>query len=248
MPRGELGADVRAGFSRRAVRQEWNHGRHGATRNRYPVGRGTVPPVTGTLALAYPFTGRWQVRNSPANRVPSHGTSLFATTHAIDFVPVDPRMRSAPFTLRALVGTEPPELFVGFGLPILAPVAGTVVAAHDGEPDHDASRGLASVGYALTQRRRAMQGWAALAGNHVLIEVGVGVVVAVCHLRRGSLTVVSGQHVQSGSPLGQCGNSGNSTEPHVHLQAMTDRDPDRAAGLPISFPDGVPRNGTVVTI
>ncbi len=204
--------------------------------------------MTGTIALAYPFTGRWLVGNSPANRVPSHGTSLFATTHAIDFVPVDARRRSAPFTLRALVGTEPPELFFGFGLPILAPVAGTVVAVHDGEPDHDAFRGLSPVGYALTQRGRARQGWAALAGNHVMIEVEAGVVVAVCHLRRGSLMVVTGQHLRAGSPLGRCGNSGNSTEPHVHLQAMTHPDPDRAAGLPISFPDGLPRNGTVVTI
>ena len=38
--------------------------------------------------LAYPFTGRWLVQNSPADRVPSHGTELFASAYAIDFVPV----------------------------------------------------------------------------------------------------------------------------------------------------------------
>jgi hypothetical protein len=203
--------------------------------------------VIGVVSLAYPFTGRWLVRNSPANRVPSHGTPAFSSAHAIDFVPVDMRHRSAPFTLGSLFRPEPPERFIGFRLPVLAPVAGTVIAVHDGDPDHDAFRGVPSVGYALTQRRRAAAGWPGLAGNHVLIEVAPGAVVALCHLRRGSVTVVTGQVVTVGHPVGQCGNSGNSTEPHVHLQAMTHADADRARALPIEFPHGLPRNGQVVT-
>lgn len=39
--------------------------------------------------LHYPFTGLWLVQNSPADRVPSHGTTLFASSYAIDFVQVD---------------------------------------------------------------------------------------------------------------------------------------------------------------
>ncbi len=134
----------------------------------------------------------------------------------------------------------------GFRLPILAPAAGRVVRVHDGEPDHEAFRGLPSVGYALTQRRRAAGGWSGLAGNHVVIEIEPGAVVAVCHLRRGSIPLVPGQAVSVGSPVGQCGNSGNSTEPHVHLQARTHEDSDRALAIPITFPDGLPRNGQVV--
>lgn len=201
-----------------------------------------------TIALKYPFTGRWLVQNSPGDRVPSHGTHRFATTHAIDFVPVDTQGRSAPFTLGSLFTPEPPDRFIGFRLPVLAPASGRVVGVHDGEPDHDAFRGLPSVGYALTQRRRAVDGWPGLAGNHVVIEIEPGAVVAVCHLRRGSIPVVPGQVVTLGSPIGQCGNSGNSTEPHVHLQAMTHVDADRARAIPITFPDGLPRNGHVVTV
>jgi len=204
--------------------------------------------VIDTLALAYPFTGRWLVQNSPADRVPSHGTPAFGSAHAIDFVPVDRQRRSAPFTLRSMFRTEPPDAFIGFRLPVLAPVSGRVLAVHDGDPDHHAFRGLPSVGYALTQRRRVADGWRGLAGNHVLIEVEQGAVVAVCHLRRGSVTVTAGQAVRAGDPIGQCGNSGNSTEPHVHLQAMTDVDADHARGIPITFPDGLPRNGQLVTV
>jgi len=44
--------------------------------------------MTTGVDLAFPFTGRWLVQNSPANRPPSHGTTLFATSYAIDFVPL----------------------------------------------------------------------------------------------------------------------------------------------------------------
>lgn len=64
--------------------------------------------VEGRLVLALPFRGRWQVQNSPADRVPSHGTELFALSHSIDLVPVDGRGRTAPFRLGSLLRPEPP--------------------------------------------------------------------------------------------------------------------------------------------
>lgn len=63
------------------------------------------------VQLRYPFTGRWLVQNSPANRVPSHGTTLFASSYAIDFVPVDERGHSAPMTARTLFGRESADSF-----------------------------------------------------------------------------------------------------------------------------------------
>lgn len=196
--------------------------------------------------LAYPFTGHWLVQNSPANRVPSHGTHLFATAYAIDFVPAAENGRTAAMTLGSLVRSEPAERFPGFGRPVLAPVDGTVVAAYADEPDHPAHRGLPSIRYALTQRRRAAAGWVALAGNHVLIEEGHGTFVALCHLRQGSITVRPGQQVQVGELLGGCGNSGNSTEPHLHVQAFDNRDIERANAVRITFHGSLPNNGDVV--
>ena len=205
-----------------------------------------VTLMAPTVDLAYPFEGRWLTQNSPANRVPSHGTTLFATSFAIDFVPVDHGGRTAPITLTALFRPEPPERFPGFGRPIRAPVDGVVVARHDHEPDHPSFRGLPSVGYALTQRRRAAAGWVELAGNHVIVETRDGPVVAVCHLRRGSVEVQVGQRVGRGDTLGSCGNSGNSTEPHVHLQAMDRMDVLDAFAVPITFGGRLPRNGEIV--
>lgn len=199
------------------------------------------------LVLAYPFTGRWLTQNSPANRVPSHGTTLFGSSYAIDFVPVDHAGRTAPVTLGALVRPESPSRFPGFGRPLLAPVTGLVVAASDDVQDHPAFRGLPSIGHALTQRHRARQGWDALAGNHVFIE-HEGAIVALCHLQQGSAVVRPGQFVRAGEQIGRCGNSGNSTEPHVHVQALDGHDIAVANGLPISFDGCLPRNGEIIDV
>lgn len=198
------------------------------------------------MDLAFPFVGRWLTQNSPANRVPSHGTAVLGTAYAIDFVPVDEAGRSAPITLGSLVRPDPVDRFPGFGRPISAPVDGVVVAVHDEAPDHPAFRGLPSIAYALGQRRRAAGGWLELAGNHAMIQTPAGPVVAVCHLQLGSVRVRMGQEVEVGTELGRCGNSGNSTEPHVHVQAMDRADPSRARGVPVAFAGRLPRNGQIV--
>lgn len=170
--------------------------------------------------------------------MPSHGTHLLASTFAIDFVGVDDDGRSAPtVSWRTAFATEPPELFFAFGRPILAPVTGKVVSVHDGEPDHEARRSqLALVPYLLGQQQRLRQGTGAIAGNHILIGAADGgAVVGVMHLRSGSLRVGIGQHVREDDHIGDCGNSGNSTQPHVHVQAMDGLDPRTARGLPLVF-------------
>jgi hypothetical protein len=190
------------------------------------------------VEVSLPFRGRWLTQNSPARRVPSHGIDVFGERYAIDFVAVDDRNRTAATRdWRTLVSTEPPERFHAFGLPLLAPAGGTVVHVHDGEPDHEARRSqLTLVPYALGQAGRLRQGVAALAGNHVIIELpGGDVYVALAHLRAGSMRVAVGQSVVEGDHLADCGNSGNSTQPHVHMQAMDSADLTVARGVPMTF-------------
>ncbi len=211
----------------------------------------------GAVILDLPFRGSWRVQMSPANRVPSHGTHAFGTTYAIDFVPVDARGRTAPRTWRGLLAPEPAEVFVGFGRPVLAPVAGEVVAVRNEDPDHEGRRSqLALVPYMLGQARRARAGWTALTGNHVIVRIEAtdaspdGLLI-LAHLRRGSVLVGVGDRVVPGQPLAQCGNSGNSTEPHLHLQVVDSTDWATARGLPLAFcrpgcAAWIPRNGDIV--
>ncbi|MFG3712959.1 M23 family metallopeptidase [Micromonospora sp. NPDC047730] len=171
--------------------------------------------------------------------MPSHGTHLFATTYAMDFVAVRGRRTATTRDWRALLATEPAERFFAFGQPILAPAAGRVVSVHDGEVDHVARRSpLARVPYALTQASRARGGAGALAGNHVILELaGRRGYVVLAHLRAGSIRVGEGEPVAAGRELADCGNSGNSTQPHLHIQVMDSADPFAARGLPMSFRD-----------
>lgn len=110
--------------------------------------------------LSLPFEGRWLVQNSPARRVPSHGTDMLGQRYAIDFVGVDEKRRTAfRRDWRTFLATEPPERFVAFGRPILAPGDGVVIAVHDGEVDHEARRTpLTLVPYMFGQQKRFRQG------------------------------------------------------------------------------------------
>lgn len=200
-------------------------------------GRGVTEPH---VVLSLPFTGRWLVQNSPARRVPSHGTDLWGERYAIDFVGVDERHRAADRRdWRTLLATEPVERFFAFGRPVLAPADATVVRVHDGEPDHAARRSqLALVPYALGQAARLRKGSAAIAGNHLVLALReTGAFVALVHLRARSFQVAVDDHVTAGQPLAECGSSGNSTQPHLHLQVMDGPDPLAARGVPVAFRD-----------
>jgi hypothetical protein len=194
--------------------------------------------VIGEMVISLPFAGRWLARNSPARRVPSHGVDLLGERYAIDFVGVDHRRRTADRRdWRTFLATEPAERFFAHGRPILAPAGGVVVDVHDGEADHVGRRSqVALVRYALGQRARLRQGIGAIAGNYLIIALrDSGAFVALAHLRAGSLRVAVGDEVTTGQPVAECGNSGNSTQPHVHVQVMDSADLSVARGVPMAF-------------
>jgi hypothetical protein len=189
------------------------------------------------VVIALPFTGLWRARNSPARRVPSHGTDLLASRYAIDFIgAAPPSFRSAEAVdWRTLFATEPPSRFVAFGRPLSSPGDGSVVTVHDGSPDHVARRSqLALVPYALGQPSRLRAGLTRITGIFVILDLG-GVFAALVHLRRGSVRVRHGDTVSPGTVLAECGNSGNSTQPHLHLQLMSTPDPLSAEPVPMAF-------------
>lgn len=194
--------------------------------------------MTQEIVISLPFEGPWLARNSPARRIPSHGTNLMGSRYAIDFVGVDQHQRTANRRdWRTFLSTEPVERFFAYGRPILAPADGIVVHAHDGETDHVGRRSqLTLVPYALGQAARLRQGAAALAGNHLVIALRhSGMFVVLAHLRAGSLRVAAGEEVAAGQHVADCGNSGNSTQPHVHVQVMDGPDASGARGVPMAF-------------
>ena len=97
------------------------------------------------------------------------------------------------------------EQYFAFGKPVLAPADGVVTAMESNLPDM--TPGKMDPAHAM--------------GNHVIIDHGNGEFSFLCHLRNGSVKVKPGDKVSSGQEIARCGNSGNTSEPHLHyhLQA-----------------------------
>jgi len=196
-------------------------------------------PNRPPLVLSLPFEGPWLAVNSPARRVPSHGTHFLGQTYAIDFVAVDARGRTGTVVdWRTVLATEPVDRFVGYGAPILAPADGLVALVQDGEPDHEARRSpVTMLPYLLTQGSRLRCGLGAITGNHLILALAEdGPYVALVHLRPGSLRVAVGDRQRRTADRGlrQLRKLHPAARPHAGDGFRRPADDARAA-------DGIPR-------
>jgi hypothetical protein len=150
-----------------------------------------------------------------ANVYAGHPTQGFA----VDFTRLNAAgLRARGFAPSAL------EKYAVYGSAVVSPCAGTVLTATDGLADN--------VPPARDEKHAG--------GNQVVLRCG-DAIVHLEHLQRGSVTVKAGAAIDRGAPLGRVGNSGNSTEPHLHIYATRG---DRALGMTF---DGrwLVRNATV---
>jgi len=89
------------------------------------------------------------------------------------------------------------------------------------------------------QCRRRTTGSSNASGNHVLLRcAGTDVDVLIAHLKEGTVRVAKGDNISEGWLLGAIGNSGNSTEPHLHIHARRGGSTDSSrtgVGVPIRF-------------
>lgn len=76
---------------------------------------------------------------------------------------------------------------------------------------------------------------AQLTGNTVVLETKNKEYLLFAHLKQGSIVVKEGQQIAKGELIGQCGNSGNTTEPHLHLSLQNQIDMFGATGGKLLF-------------
>jgi hypothetical protein len=74
-----------------------------------------------------------------------------------------------------------------------------------------------------------------LTGNHIVQALPDGRFALYAHIKPGTMQVKTGDHVTRGQHLANVGNSGNSTEPHLHFHVMDRASPLDADGLPYTF-------------
>lgn len=120
------------------------------------------------------------------------------------------------------------EQYHAWGRKVLAPAAGTVVSAANDVVDN--------VPGEMNPKQPL--------GNHVILDHGNGEYSFLAHLQRGSVTVAEGDTVEAGQLLGLCGNSGNTTEAHIHYHLQNTPTYGEGDGLPAPFvgyvADGTP--------
>jgi murein DD-endopeptidase len=75
-----------------------------------------------------------------------------------------------------------------------------------------------------------------MGGNHVIMDIGNGLFAFYAHMQPGSLRVKVGDKVHRGDVLGLLGNSGNSSEPHLHFQICNANSELGSEGLPYALP------------
>ena len=184
--------------------------------------RDRVP--AGARTVGFPLRGEWTAVQTPAARIPSHGTEQLAQRYAFDFVRLDPRpgRRGLPDGLRGLVLGIPTRAYPGWGEPVYAALDGEVVEAVDGTSErsrvHAAREAFLAVRTGL--RFRPTPEWAQrVVGNHVILRHD-DVCSVYAHLATGSVAVAPGALVREGDVLGRVGHTGNSTAPHLHFQLM----------------------------
>lgn len=193
-------------------------------------------PEYGSISVVSPVAGRWLGMNSPVDKVPSHGVRAYGQAYAIDLV-YEPVGKKRP-----AFGEGPamrsPEEYPAFGQPVRAMVDGEVVAVLDTMRDHRARSSMSGIVYMMIEGAiRELAGPKFIIGNHVTIRSDDGVFAVVAHIKNGSAFVNVGDRVRAGQEIAECGNSGNSSEPHVHAQLMDRRSAWTGQGVPFSFVD-----------
>jgi hypothetical protein len=177
------------------------------------------PPIVIGPPLAGP---RWAAMGSccdgPHRRAyqPIDGGLYLGQRFAIDFNALDEAGRLATGDLNLN------ESYPSFGQPVLAVADAVVVTAVDRFPDQIPN----------DPRDVTLE---SADGNHVILDLGDGRYAFYAHLKAGSVTVRDGDTVERGQQIGELGNSGSSTGPHLHFHVMDAPTALVADGMPYVF-------------
>ena len=197
---------------------------------RYPdtvtqIGGSVRPSDQTPVVIGPPLAGGdWVATNGCCGRTSHRGAVMAvggrinaAERFAIDFLRIDTTV--SPVVTFDGDGSRN-EDYLAYGVPLLAVADGTVVSV------------LSDVADSTPQVVPTDLSFAQLGGSYVILDIGGGNFVYYAHMVPGSATVRVGEKVVRGQVIGELGNSGNSTEAHLHLHVAR-------AGLPLSS-DNVP--------
>ena len=159
--------------------------------------RGLAPPPQPTVELRSPFAEPAYVFHGGGSPLLNHHAGIQQQRHALDLV-------LAPGGSERIGDPTRPEGYACFGADILAPADGRIVSVRDDRPDLPPGEVDTEV----------------ITGNTVVLELAPERYVLLAHLQQGSASVHEGQQVRAGDRIAACGNTGNTSQPHLHLQVQ----------------------------
>jgi len=174
--------------------------------------------VTPSIPMSLPFEGFWTVINGGLDIQSSHSWNLITQRYAYDLIIADKDGK------KYNSDASKAENYYAFGQDVLAPADGKVIKVQNYLRDY-AYAGTGSINL----RTRDMR------GNHVIIRHADRVYSFIAHLQQNNCKVKPGDFVKQGQVIAKCGNSGHSTEPHIHFHLQDHPNFYLAVGLPILF-------------
>jgi len=188
----------------------------------------SVVSSNATARIQSPLHGdHWLAGNGPSNTsghrralIPIDARAAIAQRFAIDWV----RLGDDGATFRG--DKLDNKNYYAFGVEAYAVADGVVTETKDGIPQNIPGEHSRAVPITLET----------VGGNHVIIDIGGGNFAFYAHLQPGSLRVKLGDRVRTGQVIGLVGNTGNSTEPHLHFHISNASSPLGSEGLPYTLP------------
>lgn len=178
-----------------------------------------------------PLKGKWIVANGGTNKENSHSWELITQRYAYDFVIQNEHDKTY------INDKENIENYFCFGSPIIASFKGKVVSINNKTRDHK-KVGDFSVDWKTNN----------IAGNYVIIRHPNNEYSFYAHLKKDSILVKVNDIVEKGQKIALCGNSGRSTEPHLHFQIMNNRNFFFGKSLIIRFENTFTHDGNEVEL
>jgi hypothetical protein len=173
-----------------------------------------IPQVLYSL----PFEGTWVVVNGGVLKETSHSWAIATQRYAYDFIMLDENGKS--FSGDGVSVSD----YYCYGKKILAPADGVVVEVKDRCKDSK-----------IMGKGRLDPLIKDIRGNYVVIQHAENEYSLLAHLMLGSILVNEGQNVKRGQLIAMCGNSGNTSEPHLHFHVQNGKNFFTSIGLPIHF-------------
>lgn len=170
------------------------------------------------VEYSLPFNGPWTVVNGGPDNETSHSWGVYTQRYAYDFIILDDSGQSSTGD-KTLV-----ENYYCYGKEVLAPADGIVADVKD------LSKDARTFG-----NGKVDPDVKSICGNHIVIKHAEGEYSLIAHLKPQSVRVKPGESVKRGQVIALCGNSGNTSEPHIHFHIQDGKSFYASAGLPIHF-------------